>query len=180
MKPWGNQVHAMTIFFFLALLLADMPSPPTDAATIRAVWLADLHPGRLQPGPGRFVFVPGSRADDVTGHWCVEAAGAGDVLRVVSFAKGETDEGLDISQPVVVEGVLAVIRHPARGEFRAVVELQVREARLVAFCQQSLTTAPRSEEAARDHEGIGTAHVSEIVYLHTQKHLNRSSLCLPV
>ena len=30
-----------------------------------------------------------------------------------------------------VEGVLAVIRHPARGEFPAVVELQVREARRV-------------------------------------------------
>jgi len=39
-KPWGNQVHAMTLFFFLTLLLAAMPSPPTDAATVRAVWLA--------------------------------------------------------------------------------------------------------------------------------------------
>ena len=85
---------------------------------------------------GLFVFVPGSRADDVTGCWCVEAAGAGDVLRVVSFAKDETDEGLDVAQPLVVEGELVVIRHPARGQFPAVVELQVREARLVAFCQQ--------------------------------------------
>jgi len=51
------------------------------------------------------------------------------VLRVVSFAAGETDEGLDVAQPIVVEGVLVVIRHRARGEFRAVVELQVREAR---------------------------------------------------
>ena len=47
MKLWGNQVHAMTISFFLALLLADMPSPPTDAATVRAVWLADLDPARV-------------------------------------------------------------------------------------------------------------------------------------
>jgi hypothetical protein len=31
--------------------------------------------------------------------------------------------------PQVVEGVLVLIRHPARGEFPAVVELQVREAR---------------------------------------------------
>ena len=78
-----------------------------------------------------FCFVPGSRPDDVTGHWCGEAAGPGDVLRVVSFAKGETDEGLDVASPIVVEGELAVIRHPARGEFPAVVEMQVREARRV-------------------------------------------------
>jgi len=51
------------------------------------------------------------------------------VLRVVSFAAGETDEGLDVAQPIVVEGVLAVSRHPARGEFPAVTEVQVREAR---------------------------------------------------
>ena len=81
--------------------------------------------------------------------------------------KSETDEGLDILAPIVVEGELVMIRHPAPGEFPAVVELQVRQARLVAFCQQSLTTAPRSEVAARDREGIGTAHVSEIVYLNT-------------
>ena len=48
-----------------------------------------------------------------------------------SFAKGETDEGLDVAQPILVEGELVVIRHPARGQFRAVVELQVREARRV-------------------------------------------------
>ena len=82
---------------------------------------------------GRWVFVPGSRADDVTGTWQVEAAGAGDVLRVVSFAQGETDEGLDVLAPIVVEGELVVIRHPARGQFRAVVELQVREARKVTY-----------------------------------------------
>ena len=50
------------------------------------------------------------------------------MLRELSFAKDETDEGLDVAQPIVVEGVLVVIRHPARGEFPAVVELQVREA----------------------------------------------------
>src|SRR5262245_30554235 len=136
MKPWG--VHAMTISFFLALLLADMPSPPTDAATVRAVQLADLDPATVKSGTvGRWVFVPGSRADDVTGCWCVEAAGAGDVLRVVSFAKSETDEGLDVAQPIVVEGVRTVIRHPARGESRAVVELQVREARLWSSANSS-------------------------------------------
>jgi len=58
------------------------------------------------------------------------------LLLTVSFARGETDEDLDVALPVVVEGELVVIRHPARGEFPAVVELQVREARLVAFCQQ--------------------------------------------
>src|SRR5215471_14402493 len=84
MKLWGNQVHAMTISFFLALLLAEMPSPPTDTATVRAVWLADLDPATVKSGTvGRWVFVPDSRTDDVTGVWQVEAAGAGDVLRVV-------------------------------------------------------------------------------------------------
>src|SRR5215831_18432282 len=45
------------------------------------------------------------------------------LLRTVQFAKGESDDGLDLVQPIVVEGVLVVIRHPARGEFPAVVEL---------------------------------------------------------
>jgi len=47
------------------------------------------------------------------------------------FAAAETDEGLDLLQPIVVAGELVVIRHPARGEFRAVVELQVRKERRV-------------------------------------------------
>jgi len=106
------------------------------------------------------VFVPGSAPDEVDGRVLVEAAGPPGVLRTVHFAASETDEGLDLAQPMVVEGVLLVIRHPARGQFRAVVELQVREARLVAFCQQQLTTAPRSEEAARDREGIEIAHAT--------------------
>jgi hypothetical protein len=42
------------------------------------------------------------------------------VLRVVSFAKGETDEGLDVAQPILVVGELVVIRHSARGQFPAV------------------------------------------------------------
>jgi len=46
-------------------------------------------------------------------------------------ALGEDDEGLEVAEPVVVEGELVVIRHPARGQFRAIVELQVREARRV-------------------------------------------------
>ena len=57
-------------------------------------------------------------------------------LRIVSFAVGERDDGLDVAQPIVVEGVLAVVRHTARDTFPAAVKLQVREARLVAFCQQ--------------------------------------------
>src|SRR5262249_53537907 len=119
----------MTTLLLAAVLALDVPQP-ADASTIPVVWLADLDPATVKSGTvGRWVFVPGSRADDVTGRWCVEAAGAGDVLRVVSFAQGETDEGLDVAQPIVVEGVLVVIRHPARGEFRAVVELQLREAR---------------------------------------------------
>jgi hypothetical protein len=44
----------------LALLLfacADA-SPPTRAATARAVWLADVQLHNARPGRGRFVFVP--------------------------------------------------------------------------------------------------------------------------
>ena len=48
------------------------------------------------------------------------------------FAKGEMDKGLDVLAPLVVEGVLVVIRHPAWGEFPAVVELQVRGAERVS------------------------------------------------
>jgi len=53
------------------------------------------------------------------------------VLCVIVSPLAKTDEGLDILAPIVIEGELVVIRHPARGEFRAVVELQVREARRV-------------------------------------------------
>ena len=54
-------------------------------------------------------------------------------MRPVQCAGGETDAVLDVGPLVVVEGVLVVIRHPARGEFPAVVELQVREARKVTY-----------------------------------------------
>ncbi|HKB38999.1 MAG TPA: hypothetical protein VKD72_21325 [Gemmataceae bacterium] len=107
----------MTTLLLAAVLALDVPQP-ADASTIPVVWLADLDPSTVKSGTvGRWVFVPGSRPDDVTGGWCVEAAGAGGVLRVVSFAVGETDEDLDVAQPIVVEGVLVVIRHPAHGEF---------------------------------------------------------------
>ena len=71
----------------------------------------------------------GSRADDVTGGWQVEAEGPPGCLRVVAFHPTEDNTGLDIVAPIVVEGELVVIRHPARGQFPAVVEVQVREAR---------------------------------------------------
>ena len=63
----------------------------------------------------------------------VEAEGPPGCLRVVAFYPAEDDEGLDVAAPLVVEGELVVIRHPARGQFRAVVELQVREARRVSY-----------------------------------------------
>ena len=64
-------------FLLLALLPADAPIPSTGSATVRAVWLADPDPATVKSGTvGRWVFVPGSRPDDVTSHWCVEAAGA--------------------------------------------------------------------------------------------------------
>src|SRR5262249_10472219 len=113
------------------LSLADAP-PPTDASTVRSVWLADLDPARVQLGTaGRFVFIPDSRPAEADGCVVVDAAGPTGVLRTVQCARGEADEGLDVAAPISVEGILVVIRHPARGEFRAVVELQVREARRV-------------------------------------------------
>jgi hypothetical protein len=51
------------------------------------------------------------------------------LLRTVPFAPGETGDGLDVAAPVVVEGVPVVIRHRASGDFPAVVEVQLREAR---------------------------------------------------
>jgi hypothetical protein len=114
-----------------AILALDIPPLPS-ADTTQARWLADLDPDRVQPGPGRFVFVPDSPVDEIDGHFEIEAAGwSPGLVRTVQFVKGETDEGLDVAEPIVVEGVLVVIRHPARGEFPAVVELQVREARRV-------------------------------------------------
>jgi hypothetical protein len=99
----------------------------------RAVWLADLDPARVKPGPGRFVFVPGCRADDVLGYWQVEAEGPPGCVRAIAFYPAEDDEGLDVAAPLVVEGELVVIRHPARGEFPAVVKLQVSEARKATY-----------------------------------------------
>jgi len=95
----------------------------------RLDWLADLDPATVKSGAvGMFVFVPGSLADDDAGYWQVEAEGPTGCLRVVAFHPTEDDAGLDIAAPIVIEGELVVIRHPARGEFPAVVELQVREA----------------------------------------------------
>jgi len=71
----------------------------------------------------------------VNNYWMtgvlVEAARPRGVLRTIHFAEGETDEGLDLAQPIVVKGELVVIRHPARGQFPAVVELQTRDSRAV-------------------------------------------------
>jgi len=53
-----------------ALLWADLPAPPTCANTVPTPDLATLTPERaaaLAGRPGRFVFVPGSRPDDVAG-----------------------------------------------------------------------------------------------------------------
>ena len=85
----------------LALLLsADVPSPPADASTIRAVWLADLTPEQVaSPRNGRFVFVPDSLVDEHDGCCGLEAAGPPGVSRTVQFAKGETDEGLALLRP---------------------------------------------------------------------------------
>jgi hypothetical protein len=93
--------------------------------------LAALTPERaaaLAGKSGRFVFVPGSRPDDVAGFWQVEAEGPPGCLRIIAFGPSEDDEGLDVLAPQVVEGVLVVRHHPVRGEFPAVEEVLVREA----------------------------------------------------
>jgi len=64
------------------------------------------------------VFVPARRPDEVDSRVVVGAAGPPGVLRTVQFARGQPDEGLDVLAPVVVEGVLVVIRHPVRGSSR--------------------------------------------------------------
>ena len=134
--PSQGPADGISRAFTLPLPSADLPVPQVGTAT---AWLDDLHSDRVQAGTvGRFVFVPGSRPDEVDGPVLVEAAGPPGVLRTVCFARGETDEGLDVAEPVVVEGVLRGIRHPARGQFRAVIELQVREAQRVTFCQQAV------------------------------------------
>src|SRR5262245_49697893 len=96
--------------------------------------MAALTPERaaaLAGRPRRFVLVPGSRPDDVAGFWQVEAEGPPGCLRIIAFDPSEDDEGLDVVAPQVVEGVLVVTRHPARGAFPAVAQLQGRDARRV-------------------------------------------------
>src|SRR5262249_11745859 len=79
--------------------------PPISPATVRAVWLADLTPEQVtSPRHGLFVFVPDSLVDEQDGCYGLEAAGPPGVSRTVQFARGETDEGLDLVQPYVVEG----------------------------------------------------------------------------
>jgi hypothetical protein len=106
-----------------------IPRPLTFSAdlTSRATWFA----GRVRR-PGRFVFTSGSRPDDATGGlWCVEAEGEGDVVRTVYFTPGEDDAGLWDAAPIVVEGTLVQLYHPARDGFVAVVELRLEGARRV-------------------------------------------------
>ena len=123
----------MTTLALALLLFADAPAPPIGD-TVPTLDMATLTPERaaaLVGKPGRFVFVPGSRPDDVAGFWQVEAEGSPGCLRVVAFDPSEDDEGLDVLAPQVVEGVPVLVRHAARGEFPAVAELQVRDARRV-------------------------------------------------
>ena len=56
-----------------------------------------------------------------------EGQGAGSGRKSFTRVNLQTDS--HFGKGHIVEGELAVIRHPARGEFPAVVELQVREAR---------------------------------------------------
>jgi hypothetical protein len=93
--------------------------------------VATLTPLTARPGPGRFVFLPGSRPSVHSDHDLIEAVAPPGVLRCVEFAPGESEEGLDVLAPIVVEGVLVVRHHPAWGQFPAVEEVLVREARRV-------------------------------------------------
>ena len=78
---------------------------------------------------------PDSAPDEVDACMGVEAEGLPGMLRTVQFAKDEAEEGLDSRRPIVGKDALAVIRHPTQGEFPAVVELQVWEARQVRFAR---------------------------------------------
>src|SRR5262245_28718513 len=93
------------------VMTASMRAPCRQATCIAAQLdfpsVADHYSDRVQPGPGRFVFVPDSATDEVDGPVLVEAAIPPGVLRTVRFGAGATDEGLDFVAPVVVEGVLA-------------------------------------------------------------------------
>ena len=63
--------------------------------------------------------------DEHDGCYGLEGAGPPGVSRTVQFAKGESDDGLDLVQRIVVEGELRVIRHKPSGPFRGFVELRV-------------------------------------------------------
>jgi hypothetical protein len=118
--------HAMaTSLLFLSVVRLANPIPAQRLDRPRRLARRPRprpHPAR----PGRFVFVSPSALDAVDGRVLDEAAGPLGVLGTVQFARGKTDEGLDVLQPIVIEGVLL-----ARSQFSAVVELQVREARRV-------------------------------------------------
>ena len=57
----------------------------------------------LLGGPGRFVFVPGSRPDDVAGSWQVVAEGPPGCLRVVAY----------LTDPDVTRTILDHLRLPS-------------------------------------------------------------------
>ena len=96
------------------VMTAPMPEPcrqtTCSAAPLDFPSVANLDSDRVQPGPGRLVFVPDSATDEIDACVLVEAAGPPGVLHTVHFGAGGTDEGLDIVAPVVVESVLAAGR----------------------------------------------------------------------
>ena len=79
----------MTTLFLALLPALDDVSPPIDATTVRALWLADFHPDRVQPSPGCFVFIPGSGPNELRNaarpsgiaHGVSCPRGGGNVLR---------------------------------------------------------------------------------------------------
>jgi len=123
----------MTAALLLCVLLAaDGGSAAAHPAPVQTTDMTTLTPLTARPGPGRFVFLPGSRACRVSGRVGVEAAGPDGCLRCREFDPCEDEDGLDVLAPVLIEGVLVVRHHPAWGEFPAVGEVLVREARRVA------------------------------------------------
>jgi len=77
------------------VMTGSMRAPCRQATGIAAQLdfpsVANLDSDRVQPGPGRFVLVPGSATDEVDGRVLVEAAIPPGVLRTVRFGAGETD-----------------------------------------------------------------------------------------
>jgi hypothetical protein len=101
----------------LAAVCGRRGSQPSSSGGTGNAGGATANPGPVQASRDVSFSIKGSRPHDV--------------LRCVEFVTGESEDGLGVLAPVVVEGVLVVRHHPAWGQFSAVEEVLVQEARRV-------------------------------------------------